>query len=98
MANGGYVMTSYGELLKKGDKVIGVVAGNLQESGIYQQIIPHQGMKPEMPRGKEPLTDREVSIVKKWIEQGAKDDTPASAKLLAVDADHPPVYVQPPVS
>jgi WD40 repeat protein len=38
-----------------------------------------------------------VTVVKKWIAQGAKDDTPASAKLLAVDADHPPVYQQPPV-
>ena len=47
-----------------------------------------------MPRGKPPLSDREVTIVKKWIEQGAKDDTPASAKLLVVDADHPPVYVR----
>ncbi len=97
MAKGGYVMTSYADLFKKGDKVIGIVAGNLQESGFYQQIIPHKGEKPAMPRGKEPLSDREVAIVKKWIEQGAKDDTPASAKLLAVDADHPPVYDQPPV-
>ena len=41
-----------------------------------------------MPRGKEPLTERDVTVIKRWIEQGAHDDTPASAKLLAVDADH----------
>lgn len=97
MAKGGYIMTSYADLFKKGDKVTGVVAKNLADSGFYQQIISQKGEKPAMPRGKDPLTDREVAIVKKWIEQGAKDDTPASAKLLAVDADHPPVYVQPPV-
>src|SRR5438034_4909383 len=50
-----------------------------------------------MPSGKERLSEREVTIIKKWIEQGAKDDTPASAKLPTVDADHPPVYAQPPV-
>jgi WD40 repeat protein len=98
MAKGGYVMTSYTELFKKGDKeMAGIVAGNLKDSEVYQQIIPQKDKKPAMPRGKEPLSDREVTIVKKWIEQGAKDDTPASAKLLAVDADHPPVYAQPPV-
>jgi WD40 repeat protein len=98
MAKGGYVMTSYADLFKKTDKeMAGIVPGNLKDSEFYQQIIPQKGMKPAMPRGKEPLSDYEVTIIKKWIEQGAKDDTPASAKLIAVDADHPPVYVQPPV-
>lgn len=98
MAKGGYVMTAYPDLFKKSEKeVAGVIAGNLKESGFYQQIIPQQGKKPAMPRGKDPLSDREVTIVKRWIEQGAKDDTPASAKLLVVDADHPPVYERAPV-
>jgi DNA-binding beta-propeller fold protein YncE len=98
MAKGGYVMTGYAELFKKTDNnVPGIMPGKLAESEVYQQIIPKKGDKPAMPRGKDPLTKREVMIVGKWIEQGAKDDTPASAKLLAVDADHPPVYEQPPV-
>jgi WD40 repeat protein len=98
MAKGGYVMTAYADLFKKTDNdIAGIVAGNLKESEVYQQIVPQKGEKPAMPRGKEPLSDREVTIVRKWIEQGAKDDTPASAKLPDVDADHPPVYQQPPV-
>jgi WD40 repeat protein len=98
MAKGGYVMTSYVDLFKKTDKELaGIIPGNLKGSEVYQQIIPHMDKKPAMPRGKEPLSDPEVVIVKKWIEQGAKDDTPASARLAAVDADHPPVYQQPPV-
>src|SRR5207244_1993327 len=44
-----------------------------------------------------PLIDRDVTIIKRWIDQGAIDDTPASAKLLAVDSDRPPVYELPPV-
>src|SRR5205085_4202577 len=97
-AQGGYVMTSYADLFKKTDNdAPGIVSGSLKDSEVYQQIISHKGAKPAMPRGKEPLSDREVTIIKKWIEQGAKDDTPASAKLLIVDADHPPVYTQSPV-
>ncbi len=98
MAKGGYVMTGYSELFKKSEKdIAGVIAGNLKESGVYQQIIPQQGKKPAMPRGKEPLSERDVTVIKRWIEQGAKDDTPASAKLAVVDTDHPPVYERPPV-
>ena len=97
-AQGGFVMTGYADLFKKTDNDLpGIVAGNLKDSVVYQQVISHKGAKPAMPRGKEPLSEREVIIVKKWIEQGAKDDTPASARLLAVDVDHPPVYQQPPV-
>ena len=97
-AQGGYVMTSFDDLLKKTDNnVPGVVPGKPKESEIVKQITSLDGKKPEMPRGKEPLTERDVTIIRKWIEQGAKDDTPASAKLLAVDADHPPVYEQSPV-
>jgi WD40 repeat protein/mono/diheme cytochrome c family protein len=98
LAKGGYVMTGYADLFKKTDNDLsGIVPGKLAESEVYQQIIQQKGEKPAMPRGKDPLSGREVAIIKKWIEQGAKDDTPASAKLVAVDADHPPVYEQPPV-
>lgn len=97
-AKGGYVMTSYVDLFKKTDNdVAGIVPHNVKASEVYKQITPQNGEKPAMPRGKEALSTTDVGIIKNWIEQGAKDDTPASAKLLAVDADHPPVYEQPPV-
>ncbi|MBI1831198.1 MAG: hypothetical protein HYR84_07100, partial [Planctomycetes bacterium] len=87
MAKGGFVMTGYADLFKKTDNLLaGVVPGNLKNSELYQQIIPQEGKKPAMPKGKDSLSDREVTILRKWIEQGAKDDTPASAKLPAVDA------------
>jgi mono/diheme cytochrome c family protein len=98
MAKGGYVMTDFPSLFKKSDNdVPGIVPGDPLKSEIIKQITSQNGMKPEMPRGKPALSERDVTIVRKWIEQGAKDDTPASAKLPTVDADHPPVYVQPPV-
>jgi WD40 repeat protein/mono/diheme cytochrome c family protein len=90
-AQGGYVMTDFAELLKKTDDGnVGVVPGSAEKSAVYRQVTPQNGKPPAMPRGKDPLSPR-------WIEQGAHDDTPASAKLLAVDADHPPAYEAPPV-
>jgi mono/diheme cytochrome c family protein/roadblock/LC7 domain-containing protein len=97
-AKGGYIMTDFAELLKKSDGgEVGVVPGSSAKSAVYRQIIPQNGKPPAMPRGKEPLSPHDVTVIKRWIEQGAVDDTPASAKLLAVDADHPPVYELPPV-
>lgn len=97
-AQGGYIMTDYAELLKKTDGGdIGIVPGNPDKSAVYRQITPQNGKPPAMPRGTEPLSPRDVTIVKRWIEQGAHDDTPASARLLAVDTDHPPVYEAAPV-
>jgi hypothetical protein len=97
-AQGGYVMTDFAELLKKTDNGdVGVVPGQPDKSAVIQQITQQNGKPPAMPRGKDPLTPREVAVIKRWIEQGALDDTPASAKLAAVDADHPPTYELPPV-
>lgn len=97
-AQGGYVMTSHAELLKKGDHdEPGIISGQVDRSMLVKQIIPQAGKPPAMPRGKAPLLDREVAIIKKWIAQGAKDDTPASARGALIDMDHPPVYRRAPV-
>ncbi|MCI0680996.1 MAG: hypothetical protein L0Y71_02735 [Gemmataceae bacterium] len=97
-AQGGYVMTSFADLLKKSDKdVPGIVPGHADKSGVYRQITPQGGEPPAMPRQKDPLSGRDVAVIKKWIEQGATDDTPASAKVPLVDADNPPVYHLTPV-
>jgi WD40 repeat protein len=94
---GGYVMTSYAELLKPGEKgEPGVVPGQLDKSALIQQITPQGGKPPAMPKGKEPLTTHEVHLITKWIQSGAKDDSPMSAREL-VDSDHPPAYDLPPV-
>jgi WD40 repeat protein/mono/diheme cytochrome c family protein len=94
---GGYVMTGHADLFKKGDKdKANVVAGKPNESGLVEQIVAKPGKKPAMPKNKDPLSARDVEVIEKWIAQGAKDDTPTNAREV-VDADHPPIYVQPPV-
>ncbi len=98
MAKGGFVMTGHAELFKKSDHDLpGIVAGQPAKSAIVIQITPQKGKPPAMPRDKEPLTQREVDLIVKWIGQGAIDDTPASARGTIVDKEHPPVYNLPPV-
>ncbi len=97
-AEGSFLMTTYDELFKQGESdKPGVVAGQPDRSYIVEQITPHDGKSPKMPRNKEPLSAHEVNLIKKWIAQGARNDTPPSARQIVVDADHPPVYHLAPV-
>jgi WD40 repeat protein len=89
---GGYVMTSFTDLLKKGDhEQPGVVPGHPEQSMIVEQILPKKDKKPEMPKGKDPLSAADIDTIKKWIAAGAKNDTPKTQDVV-VDAEHPPVY------
>jgi len=96
-AGGGYVMTSYADLLKAGDSESkGVVPGNPAASLLVKLLGEVQG-RARMPKGKEPLAKSQLELIANWVAQGAIDDTPASAKAPLVDAEHPPVYEQLPV-
>ncbi len=93
---GGYVLTDYDRMLipgEGGEKP--VVPGKPEASHLLQQITPVKG-EAEMPKGKPPLTDFEISLVKQWVAQGAVDDTPANARQR-YDKEHPPVYTRQPV-
>src|SRR5688572_24620288 len=95
-AKGDYIMTEFEKLLtpgETGDKP--VVAGKPEESFLIKQITPTNG-EAEMPKGKPPLHNVEIELVKRWIEEGALDDTPPNAKQH-YDAEHPPVYSHQPV-
>ncbi len=49
-------------------------------------------LKPAMPLGGPPVAAPDIDIVRKWIQAGAKDDSPAE-----VESNEPTVYRQPPV-
>lgn len=96
-AQGDYVMTGYGDMLKTGEgKEPNLVPRHPEKSALIKQITIQDGKPPLMPKGKDPLAERDVNLIKKWIAQGAKDDTPASARQV-VDLEHPPTYGLPPV-
>jgi WD40 repeat protein len=89
---GGFVMTSYPDLLKPGDSELpGVVPGKPQDSLLVKLLGEVQG-RAQMPKGKDPLPQFQVKLVTDWVAQGAVDDTPMSARAPLVDADHPPTY------
>lgn len=93
---GDYVMTDFATLLKGGESgTAAVVPGKPAESELLAQITPKDG-KADMPKDGAPVTEAELGLIKKWIEQGANNDTPASNKLR-YDAEHPPEYLAPPV-
>lgn len=94
---GGYNMTVFADLLKKGDREKpGIVPGKPKESFLVELIQVHDG-KAEMPRHRDPLSDFQIKRITEWVAQGAIDDTPASANAAQIDEEHPPVYQQLPV-
>lgn len=93
---GDYVMTDFALLLKGGESgEPAIVAGHPEKSYLLGQITP-EGDKASMPKDAPPLSATEIAKIRGWIEQGAKDDTPASNRPQ-YDADHPPVYLALPV-
>lgn len=94
---GEFVITSYPSLFQKGQSgEAAIVAGKPDKSGLVELITAHGTKRPEMPKGREPLAEFDVRVIAKWISQGAKDDTPASARIV-IDQEHPPIYSNSPV-
>ncbi len=97
-AQGGYIMTEFAELLKAGETgKPGIVPGKPEQSYLLDEIRVKDGQH-EMPKNRDALTAKQYALVERWIKEGAKDDTPASAKeKVTVDEDHPHQYLAPPV-
>jgi WD40 repeat protein len=85
-------------LLRKGgdDDGPGVVAGKPDESSVVKNITPGPDGTAEMPKKADPLKPAEIAMIRRWIQEGGSDDTPAHARQVW-DAAHPPVYAQPPL-
>ncbi len=98
-ARGGYVMTDFARLLEggesaaKGEKAI--VPKDPEHSLLVEQITPIEG-QAEMPKKKPPLPEVDLQTIRRWVVEGAVDDTPANAKQR-FDAEHPPIYTRAPV-
>jgi WD40 repeat protein/mono/diheme cytochrome c family protein len=95
-ARGDYLMTSHDKLLAAGESgKKGVVPGQAAASYLVESIVPKNG-KARMPENKPPLDAGDIELIKKWIDEGAVDDTPVNARQK-IDSEHPPVYTYPPI-
>ena len=93
---GGYVMTSFDQLLAGGETgEPAIVPGKPDESYLVTQITPVDG-SAEMPKQADPFEADQIARIRRWIEQGAHNDSPASTKAN-YSAETPPKYVRPPV-
>ncbi|MDG2130833.1 MAG: DUF1549 domain-containing protein [Fuerstiella sp.] len=95
-ASGEYVMTDFAKLFDGGESGdAAIVPGKPDESYLIAQITPEDGAASMPPKGK-PLSDVEIELIRNWVAQGAKDDTPASTKVV-YSRENPPQYSLPPV-
>src|SRR5688572_20011504 len=83
-------LTTYARFEAGGKRGAAFVIGSAEQSLVMQFITA--ALKPSMPLGQPPLTATDVSIIRDWINSGAKDDSPSE-----VASSEPPVYHQPPV-
>lgn len=95
-AKGDYIMTEFQRLLKGGENSPAVVPGQADASYLVKLITPDAKGKADMPQKADPLHETQIALIKRWIAEGAKDDTPASARQ-EYDMDHPPVYARAPL-
>lgn len=83
-------MTTYKSLMKGGKHGASVTPGEPAKSKLVEMI---SGDEPDMPKDADPLKKAQVSLLERWIKEGAQDDTPAPG-TAHVDT---PVYTVPPV-
>jgi hypothetical protein len=96
-AGGQVVLSSFAELMRGGkDGAPLLVAGQPDQSPLVQVLLGEDGEPPKMPKKRPPLAAAQIDTLKKWIAEGAHDDTPAAAREQ-VSMEQPPVYRQPPV-
>jgi WD40 repeat protein len=97
-AKGGYVMTDFKAMLAGGDsadKEKGIVPKKPDASLLVKLITPDKEGVAKMPQKGDPLDKQDIALIRKWISEGALDDTPSNAKAR-YDMEHPPSYSRSP--
>ena len=94
--SGQYVMTDFDRLVAGGEsEEAAIIPGKPDESYLMLQIIPEDGAASMPPKG-DPLSEVEIELIRKWIEQGAVNDIPKNVNA-GYSKESPPKYTRPPV-
>lgn len=92
---GDYLMTDFAAMLSGGETgEPAIVPGDPEASHLLSQITPVDGFA-DMPKKAKPLLEKEIDTIRRWIVEGAIDDSPDSSGPVYT-ADNPPVYSSPP--
>ena len=83
-------LTSVAMALKGGKHGHTIVPGDPKKSNLVDMI---SGDDPDMPKDGEALKPHQIALITRWIEQGAKDDSPKPGQF----AIEPPKYSVPPM-
>ncbi|NRA75060.1 MAG: hypothetical protein HRU16_03890, partial [Planctomycetes bacterium] len=94
-AKGQYQMTKFDRLLAGGGEEAAVVPHQPDQSLMIELITPIDG-EAEMPNKRDPLKPAQIEMIRRWIAEGAVDDTPPSAQQK-YDQQNPPIYESPPI-
>jgi WD40 repeat protein len=93
VTEGKFDMGTHAGVLKGGKRGTAVVPGKSGESNLF--LFCSRQKKPIMPpKSEDPLTPQEVTLVKLWIDEGAKAPTMAREKAKIV-VSLPPALVKP---
>ena len=96
-AKGEYILTDVKRLILGGESGdAAVVPGHPDQSYLLEQILPDSNGKAEMPPRDKALHETEISLIRRWIAEGALDDTPENA-FQKYDMENPPVYAEAPI-
>jgi hypothetical protein len=90
---GGLSVIAYSDLLKGGKSGPAFTSEKPDTSLIIKLI---SGETPSMPKGGTPLTSEEVELFRRWIAEGAQDDSAIPAED-SINPLQPPIYTAPPV-
>ncbi len=71
-----YYMNDYDLILKGGKHGVAIKKGNSKESILYQKLFPKPPFGDQMPDSKRipKFDERELEIIKIWINEGAKNN------------------------
>ncbi len=94
--SGKFVITTHAAIIDDEDRKPAVVPGKPDQSLLVRQISPQGGNPPKMPKDHEPLSKAQADLIRRWVLEGAPDDTPEAARDR-FDAGRPPSYAKPPV-
>jgi len=83
-------LTGVSPILKGGKHGASVVPGEPNKSKLIEMV---SGDDPDMPQDADPLKPEQLSLLTRWIQQGARDDTPSPGSTHV----EPPVYTVAPV-